>query len=514
LCGLTGYSGKTELNQKIMDLIIAWNSFERGEDATGIYSPINGLKKTLDKGSDFVIYDNGDHYSPDTIFIGHVRHATVGGKKEMNNAHPFQRGNYVLAHNGTLRNYTDLAFKYNLPTQEYNVDSDYVAGSIAACNNISQVISEINGAAAFIITDTTKLDTLYVFRNKERNLYRGYDEERNMYISSTPGPLYYFELSGIKEFKEDILYIIKDGVILAAQSKKIKNTPYSKPIQRSRNSVDWDRHNDDDSGLGIGAMCGLNNLRLRHQPPKLLSEIKYTSTVNLVPKLYENVWLRSRSSCNVYNKDIDQRIELKHDEYYLSIAEGTSDAYIFIEYKGQLVEMRKSCFRDDDLIKENDLVMVLEDNTLSNTGKLIGNKGDIQKVTYLHNDSDLTTVLYPTEMPLLTVHQYVKKSSVRKLRKEELQDLTAIRENEAIIINIQNNDNKALERGNEIMVNEDKLVKLFDRLDDKLETLLEIAKTSYIQHDSHLRLQETIKDTLNDLTYSRDLIIDINSIKA
>ena len=103
---------------------------------------------------------------------------------------------------------------------------------------------------------------------------------------------------------------------------------------------------------------------------------------------------------------------------------------------------------------------------------------------------------------------------LRELRKEELQDLTAIRENEAIIINIQDNDNKALARGLEIMVNEDKLVKLFDRLDDKLETLLEIAKTSYIQHDSHLRLQETIKDTLNDLTYSRDLIIDINSIKA
>ncbi len=94
-CGLIGFSGKTNFKKKWIDLIIAWNSMKRGEDSTGLYSPLNGLKKSLDKGEHFILYGK-NKYLTDKMFIGHVRHSTVGAKT-IENAHPFERDNYILA---------------------------------------------------------------------------------------------------------------------------------------------------------------------------------------------------------------------------------------------------------------------------------------------------------------------------------------------------------------------------------------------------------------------------------
>ena len=46
-CGLIGFSGKTNFDKEKINLLMLWNSFERGKDATGIYTPKNGLVKFL-----------------------------------------------------------------------------------------------------------------------------------------------------------------------------------------------------------------------------------------------------------------------------------------------------------------------------------------------------------------------------------------------------------------------------------------------------------------------------------
>lgn len=226
MCGIIGFSSKDKNFDidKIKTLLYI-SSIERGLDATGIYSPKNGLKKTLEEGWRFVI--NPDNkIVPDTILLAHVRAKTVG-LNEIKNAHPFERGNCVLIHNGTLKNHLPLLRKHNLAYTEYSVDSDIIAGCINKTKNITSVIKEIDGAAAFVIHDKTIANRLYVFRNKERPLYRGYIDG-SMYICSIEEALKLINCTDIEQFNEDILYTIEDGKILY-QTKKIKNEPHTEP---------------------------------------------------------------------------------------------------------------------------------------------------------------------------------------------------------------------------------------------------------------------------------------------
>lgn len=519
-CGIIGFSGKTKFDLQKIETLIAWNSFERGSDATGIYSPINGLKKSLEKGSDYVIYETKNYFQPDNLFIGHVRQATVGDKKEIKNAHPFQRGNYVLAHNGTLKNYRDLAHKYELPLADYNVDSDYVAGSIEKADSIEQVLSEINGAAAFIITDDRNPDKLYVFRNTERPLYRGYDRDKNMYISSLAEPLYLLRLENIKEFKENFLYTIIDGNIKANTVKKIKNTPYSKPVTTYPNKQ-WQRHADEEY---IGMGCGFNlarhmrpnkQLSLLPTPPSLdnVKPVKIGNTLDL----WDQVWVRAKVSISYYESEHDARVELISGERYLSSTSSNDPKKTWVQLGDKFIEVSKRYFEVDDLIEIKDLVMILEEKLVSKNGAFVGNKGDIHEVLSMYPDADIVTVQYGKEVKHTT--RYTEKHNFRKLTEEERDEFISIRDHEAsnsnnFAVEAVVDNTQALNRSNEIMVNEEKLKLYFDTMDNELESLRELAKNSYIKLDAYTALIERLAGLIDYQFVQRDKLIDEKSIKT
>ena len=198
-----------------------WNSLERGEDSTGIYSPKNGLKKCLLKGSEFVVSPDYN-IQLDNVFMAHVRSSTVGLATNVKNAHPFVRGNWILQHNGTLKNHWALARKYDLKYADYDVDSDILAGSIEKTNNF-EPLGEIDGGAAVIIQNTERPNKLYVFRNNDRPLFYGMFEE-GMYISSIKESLELIHCKDIKEFDKDFLYTIQNGSIIK-KPILIVNTP-------------------------------------------------------------------------------------------------------------------------------------------------------------------------------------------------------------------------------------------------------------------------------------------------
>jgi len=393
MCGLFGFSGKTPCNKKYMQLGIIWNSLERGEDSTGIYSPINGLKKSLTKGSHYVLHDEND-FKTDKVMIAHVRAKTIG-LATVENAHPFERGNYILAHNGTLTNHKDLISKYELTESEYNVDSDVVCGCIAKNNNFD-VIKEIAGAAAFIIHDKTKPDLLYVFKNEQRPLWRGVDAKGNMYISSLAEPLYFMELYNIKEFKNDVLYTIKDGNII--KSIKIKNTPYTKPyVATTTYGNNYGSYNNYD----------YNNYSNYHRAGIYENE-----------GTYRNVWLRSKWNTSYINDA--KSYELVKDTYYLIV--GKDDQHRFnVMINGKQISVPLAAFESNDLLQRNDILVLLEDIPEGRGGhanKHVGNKGDLFKVSTLYNDADVGICTIINEVSL----GYVDKKYVRKLSEKELTD--------------------------------------------------------------------------------------------
>lgn len=515
MCGLIGYSGKTKCSLPIIELIIAWNSLERGTDATGLYSPNNGLKKTLEKGSHYVIYGNKDYFEPDDLFIGHVRHATVGDKTKLENAHPFHRGNYVLAHNGTLKNYKDLLHKYEVNELGYNVDSDCIAGCISKSGNIAQVLSEIDGAGAFLIHDTENPKKLYVFRNSERPLYRGYDEDNNMYISSIPEPLYFFQLKNIKEFKEDILYTIMDGAIVANRCQKIKNVPYTKPavvvkpVSQAINHIEWDKANQSvDNFLAQRKVVTHDNTK--HSATNFYNN-KSSNTELKEVDLFNNLWLRSRMDVSYYCSAQDQRVDLERNKYYLTSCTSNDPNKAWVQLDEAFVEIHKSYFVEADIIRNYDVVMVMENATFNKSGKLVGNKGDILQVNYMFPDGDIS--LRPYNHLTASTTNYLVKDAVRKLTAGELVEFLATT-SETMGAEITKNTDTVLARGNEIMINEEKLKNFIESMDAKLDTLAGLSVNSYLNFKQHEELKQMIEQTTQYLLYKKKDLLSTNTIKV
>ena len=218
MCGLIGFSGKTNFDKSKIEHLMTLNAFLRGTDSTGIYSPQNKLIKTVDHALKFLITQD---FIEDKMFIGHVRAKTVG-VTSVANAHPFNEGNVILAHNGTLRNHWALATKHGLNYNAFNVDSHIICGIINKTKNF-KVLNEIDGAAALLIHDVSNPEILYAYRNSERPLYKG-TIDGNMYISSIGESLILIGCKNVKEFKENTVYTIKNGSIISTY--KVVNKPY------------------------------------------------------------------------------------------------------------------------------------------------------------------------------------------------------------------------------------------------------------------------------------------------
>jgi len=231
MCGIVCFSGKTNFNLDKINLLLYWNYKERGSDATGFYTPKTGLIKNCDKAEDFLVSQR-EKLSEDTMLIGHVRQGTVG-KQNPSNAHPFEykmegkAGTIIGLQNGTLSNHSRLANEYGLKHADWDTDTQVLYQCMAKdCN--PKVITKLEGSAALVWTDTSIKNntTLYIYRNSERPLYYGKLPE-GMYISSIEKSLKVIGCTDIKQFEEETLFTIKEGVITKENKVIVKKKPVS-----------------------------------------------------------------------------------------------------------------------------------------------------------------------------------------------------------------------------------------------------------------------------------------------
>jgi predicted glutamine amidotransferase len=106
--------------------------------------------------------------------IGHGRYATKG-KINATNAHPYEEGNIVLAHNGVINNYYSLR---DQKRHDYiDVDSHLIAKLFDEEGAIN-VLPSIEGAYVFIWYDKTTRK-LNIARNSQRPLFVGHLKNRD-----------------------------------------------------------------------------------------------------------------------------------------------------------------------------------------------------------------------------------------------------------------------------------------------------------------------------------------------
>lgn len=172
MCGLYGYSTKEgatltkkqrELRGRILTgLALAMQ--ERGTHSTGVAGVCKEhewhLLKQAASATEFVKtkeYQNFIAHDP-RVVIGHTRFATVGAVIN-DNAHPFNEGNIVGAHNGSVSNWKDVY-------PEGTVDSQAIFHNLNQHDNkFKKALKEVRGRFAITWFDQRNTDKLYIVRD-------------------------------------------------------------------------------------------------------------------------------------------------------------------------------------------------------------------------------------------------------------------------------------------------------------------------------------------------------------
>jgi predicted glutamine amidotransferase len=242
MCGIVGFIGKkgNTYNADKIKYLLHMNQ-SRGKDATGIWTKEEGVQKSVKEAEDFIV-DDTIKWTPSNMIIGHVRQSS-SGSKTLDNAHPHDYPEVVLAHNGTLRYLSDLASKYKIDNYTTYTDSQLLTKIINDTKS-TKVLTDIVGSAALLFVNKAQ-NELITFR-KEAN---GTDER----------PLYYSEYNNPNNPKESGIYfssVRKSLVIIGCKNADIKEVPAANclifkdgelkntvPIKIRKETTSYSRHN-------------------------------------------------------------------------------------------------------------------------------------------------------------------------------------------------------------------------------------------------------------------------------
>lgn len=355
-CGLIGFSGKTEskANLSIIQMLVVWNSLERGTDSIGVYTKDSGIKKSIDYPYKFIKDDDICKIiekSKDTLI--HVRKSSVG-VNNIRNAHPFKFDNIIGAHNGTLIQYDDLAKKYNIPYSSYFVDSEVILNAFSQDlkNNNLNILNNYKGAATLLMYDDDR-ELFYVYKDSSRPLFYGKDSEGNLYISSLAEPLEYCDLTEVTTFKDEHFYVIKDGDIIYENgiTKKINQNYRGYSTIKQASMVDL-KHNElkfhKDIYTGVYEYCLKRSIGIH-------TLIGYRLQLSKKPSLFNNLSLTKRYLVTGVNEKLNE----------VKITDGLSSYYIDLD-----------CLITSNFIPIKDKIVRATANLNDDKGKKVIKKGE------------------------------------------------------------------------------------------------------------------------------------------
>lgn len=232
MCGLAGMCG-TEIKKEDREMFqtLLYVASLRGMDATGVFTAEPLEKKDLLKikkmsvpSPEFIMMDlqnRGTAILEDIwadVFIGHTRSATVG-KLSRANAHPFDVGNLVGAHNGTLNDFWSWGRKGS--ADEDKTDSQMMFERMNE-KGIDPVLREmVPGSAYAISVYNKKTRRVTLARNKERPLFVSFNKERGVLYWASTVPMLEFA-AATHGIEIDTVYLEARGIYEIDVRKVVK----------------------------------------------------------------------------------------------------------------------------------------------------------------------------------------------------------------------------------------------------------------------------------------------------
>ena len=242
MCGLFGCAGPgigTLEMSRLREL--AYISGLRGGDGSGIVQGLatkRVLRHTLEKTRNDITYfmwyhgnhsDGNDKILHDyscNFILGHVRAATRGDVSD-DNAHPFDTGRFISAHNGTLH---DKKYHDNEKT-----DSEMMFIDVEK-RGLQPVLRDLDAGSAFSISSFDKQNKELIFAtNGKRPLVYCYLSKRRVFFWASERRQLEFALQGVEKseiykFTDDMIYTFHPEDVEAGRPPKW-TTRRIKPVQ-------------------------------------------------------------------------------------------------------------------------------------------------------------------------------------------------------------------------------------------------------------------------------------------
>lgn len=310
-CGIIGFSGTNNSNYdpfKIR-LLTLFNNLERGGDGIGLYTNKED-KIYKDLGStDYINKNFLDTLNTNlsNILIAHARKGSIG-TNSISNIHPFEYGDIIGCHNGTLKNWIKLAGDAGIKGSDYDTDSQVIYQLLSKdTKEIPDILKNYEGTAALLYYNKVK-KSLFAFRDNERPLFMGTSSE-GLYFSSLEYTLDAINCTNIISLETNCLYEIKEGKII----KLIKNIVKKdlSLLSMSLPAIDKGVNNTKYKGIlgSLGSLEYIKGLSLKYTGEK------YYSSKEEIDSFTPGEYYEIESSDTFYLKVKDNNFKLRKIYY-------------------------------------------------------------------------------------------------------------------------------------------------------------------------------------------------------
>jgi predicted glutamine amidotransferase len=239
MCGIISYfSNDNKYNHSVRQLLhdMLWIGSIRGDNSTGLIYEEDGspeMYKRAIPGWDFVQLKRTVKllldYNKTPYFIGHNRAATRGDVNT-SNAHPFEFGDILGIHNGTLTNHHALS-----PVgAKHEVDSQHLYHAISE-NGFAAVVPRINGSFNLLWHDKSD-NTIHLCKNETRPYSFAKIKDKDMLIGASEKSMlkwlvkkHGMEIEYCWDPKDNMEYIWEVGVDMVKPSKTVQHKGYVAP---------------------------------------------------------------------------------------------------------------------------------------------------------------------------------------------------------------------------------------------------------------------------------------------